>query len=65
MINVQSINISNDGQLKRVSVMWNELTDYGKTVSTNNRVSRIVTDEAVIEAIGVVEQYVNSVIEEV
>lgn len=63
--NVQSINLSSDGKLNRVSIMWDELNDEGKTVSTNNRATRIVTDEAVLDAISTIEDYVNSIIEEV
>lgn len=63
--NVQSINLSNDGKLSRVSFMWDELNDEGKTVSTNNRATRVVTDEQVLDAISIIENYVQGVIEEV
>lgn len=65
MINVKNIAITNDGTLRRVSVTWDEIDDDGKTISVNNRKSRIVTDEAVLDAISTIEDYVNSIIEEV
>lgn len=62
---INSINLLKDSGLNRVSVMYDELTDDGKTISVNNRKSRIVTDEAVLDAISTIEDYVNSIIEEV
>lgn len=63
--NVQSINLANDGKLQRVSIMWDELNDEGKTISTNNRATRVVTDDEVLNAISIVEEYVQSVIKEI
>lgn len=63
--NIQSISLSNDGKLNRVSIMWDELNDEGKTITTNNRATRVVTDESVLDAISIVEDYAQGVIEEV
>jgi len=63
--NIQSINLANDGKLQRVSIMWDELNDEGKTISTNNRATRVVTDNEVLNAISIVEEYVQSVIKEI
>lgn len=65
IIKINNINMLKDGGLNRVSVMYDELTDDGKTISVNNRKSRIVTDETVLAAVEVIEDYVNSIIEEV
>lgn len=63
--NIQSINLANDGKLQRVSIMWDELNDEGKTISTNNRATRVVTDNEVLNAISIVEEYAQSVIKEI
>lgn len=63
--NIQSINLANDGKLQRVSIMWDELNDEGKTISTNNRATRVVTDNEVLNAISIVEEYAQAVIKEI
>lgn len=63
MINLKNISITNDGALKRVSVSYDELSEDGKTVSTNNRVSRVITDDLILDNITNIENYVNKVIE--
>lgn len=65
MINLKNISITNDGALKRISVAYDELSDEGKTISTNNRVSRVVTDDLILDNIASIENFVNTVIEEV
>lgn len=64
MINITNIGIINDGTLKRLSCTWEELDAEGKTVSTNNHMSRVVTDESVLEAISTIEAFVTEIIEE-
>ena len=61
---IGNINLIKDNNLNRISVMYDEFTDDGKTISVNNRQSRIVTDQKVTDAIAVIEEYVNSIIEE-
>lgn len=63
--NIQSINLASDGKLQRVSIMWDELNDEGKTISTNNRATRVVTDSEVLNAISIVEEYAQTVIKEI
>ena len=64
MINTKNISITNDGALKRISVSYDELTEDGKTISTNNRISRVVTDELILDSIANIENYVDTIIEE-
>lgn len=64
MVNLTNISIINDGTLKRLSCTWEELNEEGKTVSTNNHMSRVVTDENVLDAIGTIETFVTGIIEE-
>lgn len=65
IIKVNNISLLKDSGLNRVSVMYDEFTDDGKTISVNNRKSRIVVDETIVDAIGVIENFVNTIIEEV
>lgn len=62
---INNISVMKDSGLDRVSASYNKYNDKGKTLAVNKRISRIVTDENVIAAIGVIEDYVNSIIEEV
>lgn len=64
MINLKNISITNDGALKRISVSYDELTEDGKTISVNNRISRVVTDELILDNIANIENYVETVIQE-
>ena len=65
MINPKNISNTNDGALKRISVAYDELSDEVKRISTNNRVSRVVTDDLILDNIASIENFVNTVIEEV
>lgn len=48
MVNIKSISLMNDGQYKRVGIMYDVLDDStGKTTSTNNRFTRVITDETI------------------
>lgn len=49
MINIKNIAISQDGGFKRVSIAYDELQD-GRIVGTNNRVTRIISDNDEIMA---------------
>ena len=64
IIKINNMSIMKDSGLNRVSASYNKYNDKGKTIAVNKRISRIVTDESVVEAIGVIENYVNSIIEE-
>lgn len=65
MVNIKNTTIATDGQMVRVSTMYDVLDDEGKNKSTNNRITRAVTDEQVLEAIGTINAYIlNSIKEE-
>lgn len=49
MINIKNIAISQDGGFKRVSIAYDKLQD-GRIVGTNNRVTRIISDNDEIMA---------------
>ncbi len=50
---------------KRLSMTYSVLDDSGKITSTNNRINRVVTDSAILEAIAIVESYAQSLIENI
>ena len=64
MINIKNVTIAQDGSFKKLSVMYDELDDFGKTIGTNNRLTRVVTDDTVLEAIDTIDIFIESVIEE-
>lgn len=64
MVNVKNINISQDGGIKKISVMWDELTENGRILGTNNRMTRAVTDQSILDAIEIIENYAKTAIEE-
>lgn len=64
MINTKNVTIAQDGSFKKLSVMYDELDDFGKTIGTNNRLTRVVTDDTVLEAIDTIDTFIESVIEE-
>ncbi len=64
MINIKNLTVSQDGDLKKVSVMWDVLDDNGRLIGTNNRLTRAVTEENVLEAIASIKTYAENVIEE-
>lgn len=65
MVNIKNTTIATDGQMVRVSTMYDVLDDEGKNTSTNNRITRAVTDKQVLEAIGTINAYIlNSIKEE-
>lgn len=63
MVNLKNVSLTNDGELKRISIQWDVLDDAGKTISTNNRATRIVTDETIIDDIAAIELYASNIIE--
>lgn len=64
MINIKNVTISQDGSFKRLSIMYDELDDAGKMTGTNNRLTRVVTDNTVLEAIDTINSFIESAIEE-
>lgn len=49
MVNIKNITVSQDGGFKRVSIAYDELQD-GRIVGTNNRVTRIISENDEIMA---------------
>ncbi len=64
MINIQNISFSTDGQNKRVSVSWDEIDAEGRTISTNQRMSRIITDKTLLGYVGNITDIIEDMISE-
>ena len=62
MINIQNISFSTDGQNKRVSVSWDEIDAEGRTISTNQRMSRIITDKTLLGYVGNITDIIEDMI---
>ena len=64
MNNIKAIGMANDGSMKRISVNYDVINEDGKVVSSNKRVNRVITDDDVINAINVISEYANKMLEE-
>lgn len=64
MVNLKNVSLTNDGDLKRLSVAYDEFDESGKTIATNQRISRIVTDDKILKSIKAIEDYAKTLTEE-
>lgn len=64
MINIQSVTVSTDGQNKRISIAWDEIDNTGKTIATNQRLSRIITDETLLDCANQITELAEQMITE-
>lgn len=64
MNNIKAIGMANDGSMKRISVNYDVVNEEGKVVSSNKRINRVITDNDVINAINIIYEYANTMLEE-
>lgn len=64
MVNIKNTTLSMNGNYKMISASYDEVSEDGKIIGTNNRISRIITDEDVIAHYDAINNYVNSIIQE-
>lgn len=64
MNNIKAIGMANDGSMKRISVNYDVVSEEGKVVSSNKRINRVITDNDVIDAINIIYEYANTMLEE-
>ena len=64
MINLKSITLSTEGELKKVSATYDEISEDGKILGTNNRLTRIITDDNAIKNFDDLMSFTKSLIEE-
>lgn len=64
MNNIKAYAIANDGNKKRIAITYDVVDDEtGKVIRANVKVNRIVTDDDVLEAIDVIDNYAEKIIE--
>lgn len=63
MNNIKALAILPDGNMKRIAITYDELNDEGKVINSNVKVNRIITDEDVLAAVEVIEDYAQSVVD--
>ena len=63
MINIKGMAIATDGSFKRIAITYDEIDETGKVINSNSKINRVVTDETVLEAIAVIENYAKTIVE--
>lgn len=64
MKNIKGFAVASDGNMKRIAVTFDEISDTGKVINSNVKMNRIITDENVLAAVSTLEQYGQIVIDE-
>ena len=63
MNNVKTISVTTDGNSKRVAITFDVVDGSGKVINPNNRTNRVVVDEEALNAISILESYVQGVVD--
>jgi hypothetical protein len=64
MKNIKGFAVASDGNMKRIAITFDEISDIGKVINSNVKMNRIITDENVLAAVSTLEQYGQIVIDE-
>lgn len=64
MINIKGLAIATDGNFKRMAVTYDEIDNTGKVTNSNAKKNRVITDESVLDAVAIIENYALSIISE-
>lgn len=64
MKNIKGFAVVSDGNMKRIAITFDEISDTGKVINSNVKMNRIITDENVLAAVSTLEQYGQIVIDE-
>lgn len=64
MKNIKGFAVASDGNMKRIAITFDEISDTGKVINSNVKMNRIITDENVLAAVSKLEQYGQIVIDE-
>ena len=63
MVNIKNVTISKDGDFNKLSFVYDVVNEEGKIIGTNNRITRIITDEAILAHMDAIKDYGLTVIE--
>ena len=64
MKNIKGFAVASDGNMKRIAITFDEISDTGKVINSNVKMNIIITDENVLAAVSTLEQYGQIVIDE-
>lgn len=64
MKNIKGFAVASDGNMKRIAITFDEISDTGKVINSNAKMNRIITDKNVLAAVSTLEQYGQIVIDE-
>lgn len=64
MKNIKGFAVASDGNMKRIAITFDEISDTGKVINSNVKMNRIITDENVLAAVSTLEKYGQIVIDE-
>jgi hypothetical protein len=63
MINIKGMAIATDGSFKRIAITYDEIDETGKVINSNAKINRVVTDETVLDAITIIDNYAKTVVD--
>nr|DAX61302.1 MAG TPA: hypothetical protein [Bacteriophage sp.] len=64
MKNIKGFAVASDGNMKRIAITFDEISDTGKVINSNVKMNRFISDENVLAAVSTLEQYGQIVIDE-
>lgn len=65
MNNVKAVAVSTDGNMKRLSISYDQVDEEtGKVINSNARMNRIIAEEEVINAVNVIEAFAQKIVDE-
>nr|DAR79056.1 MAG TPA: hypothetical protein [Caudoviricetes sp.] len=64
MKNIKGFAVASDGNMKRIAITFDEISDTGKVINSNVKMNRIIANENVLAAVSTLEQYGQIVIDE-
>lgn len=63
MNNIKGFAVTTDGSRKRIAITFDVIDEQGKVTNSNSKINRVAVDETVLEAIKIVEEYAQTVVD--
>lgn len=64
MNNLKGYSVSNDGDMKRLAITYDVINENGKVINSNKKINRLISDEDIIKAVEIVDNFANHLIDE-
>ena len=64
MNNLKGYSVSNDGDMKRLAITYDVINENGKVINSNKKINRLISDEDIIKAVEIVDNFANHLIYE-